>query len=966
MQTSKNKIVATLIATLLIISMATSILLVPSVKAHTPPWQIPTYAYINAGPSPIGVGQQAHVYMWLDAVYGAAGGTTAQIPTNGSTASAGLLSNSYRFHNYKLTITAPDGTVTTQTFAVISDTTSNQYTKFTPTQVGTYKFDFSFPGQVYGENGDGYEKSVLIGDSYLPSNASTTLLVQESPIDDPINSYPLPTAYWTHPIYGENTDWWAISSDYLGSGAPVPAGTTSSTLFHGDAVGPLTSHVMWTRQLQFGGVVGGNNFVSGGSNPEGAVLGPAYWEGSSYRPRFTNGIVIDGILFYKGVLSTGGSTSGPTTAIDLRTGQVLWSRDDVPLLSFGYIYNIWNPDQHGVMAPILFTSNFARAFDAYTGVQLFNVTNMPSGTSTTVMGPSGEQIKYYFQNAGTNAAPQWYLAQWNSSRLWVQDVNPFTGGGSLNAPSVLNWTTAINGVPVVGPLPSSSIQTTVPASSNPTDTIIVNGNIPLNATTTAQTGIYAVPITTYDWNISVPWLNTVPLQPTWNSITGTWTTPAAGTNPVSILAANYGDAMLCRNGSLPVGYKGTSTGQPQLPYTMFLVNLNASKGAIGSILWMKNYDPPSGNITMAFSAVDWQTRVFTFNYEESLNWVGYDLNNGEKLWTTPTQESFDYYGVGNTMIAQLAYGNMYTSGFSGVCYCFNDRTGKLLWTYGNDGAGNSTNAGLQVFYGVYPTFIQSIGGGVVYLATNEHTIPDPLYKGCTFRAVNATDGTEIWQLSGYPSEWSSPGSDWYTADGYLVTMNGLDNNIYSIGRGASKLTVTAPDLSAALNQAVVIRGTVIDISAGTTQAQQAADFPNGVPVSSDASMKDWMGYVYQQKPLPNNFTGVDVTIHVIDSNGNQRTIGTATTDENGYFALTWTPDIPGSFKVLANFAGTNGYWPSSSVTSFNVMEANPTVPPTAVPITSNTDSYIMASAAAIIVVVIIIGIVIILMMRKKP
>ena len=126
-------------------------------------------------------------------------------------------------------------------------------------------------------------------------------------------------------------------------------------------------------------------------------------------------------------------------------------------------------------------------------IQLFNVTNMPTGTSTTVAGPSGEQIKYFFQNAGTNAAPQWYLAQWNSSRLWIQDVNPFTGGGSLNAPSVLNWTTAINGVPVVGPLPSSSVQTTVPVSSNPTDTIIVNGNIPLNATTTAQTGVYAIP-----------------------------------------------------------------------------------------------------------------------------------------------------------------------------------------------------------------------------------------------------------------------------------------------------------------------------------------------------------------------------------------------------------------------------------------------------------------------------------------
>ena len=50
--------------------------------------------------------------------------------------------------------------------------------------------------------------------------------------------------------------------------------------------------------------------------------------------------------------------------------------DDVPPLSFGYIYNLWNGDQHGIFPPILFTSNFARAFDAYTGEPMFNVTNM--------------------------------------------------------------------------------------------------------------------------------------------------------------------------------------------------------------------------------------------------------------------------------------------------------------------------------------------------------------------------------------------------------------------------------------------------------------------------------------------------------------------------------------------------------------------------------------------------------------
>ncbi len=82
---------------------------------------------------------------------------------------------------------------------------------------------------------------------------------------------------------------------------------------------------------------------------------------------------------------------------------------------------------------------------------------------------------------------------------------------------------------------------------------------------------------------------------------------------------------------------------------------------------------------------------------------------------------------------------------------------------------------------------------------------------------------------------------------------------------------------------MVLSGTVTDISAGTEQNQQAAKFPHGVPVSSDASMTEWMGYIYQQKPLPTNFTGVPVSIDVLDSNGNYRHIGTATTDASGAF-----------------------------------------------------------------------------------
>jgi hypothetical protein len=962
----KNKTMAILIATILTISMATSMMLLPNASAHTPAWQIPTYAFIVAAPSPIGVGQTAHIYMWLDCVFGAAGGTIAATGTNASTVSSALLGNNYRFHNYNLTITAPDGTKTTQIFDTIADSTSSQYTKITPTQVGTYIFNFTFPGQDYAQY-QHYEKSSLINDTYLPSSASTTLNVQQDPIPDAINSYPLPEQYWTHPIYGENTDWWAISSNWLGTGSPVASATGSGYIsglsngnqiqrYPGDAVGPLTSHIMWTKSLEMGGVVGGNPFVAGGSNPNGAVQGAAYFEGSSYQNRYTNPIIINGYLYYTEPLAFTGPTSGPTDCVDLRTGQIIWSRSDVPALSFGYIFNLWDPDQHGAFPPILFTSNFAQAFNAYTGTPMFNVTNVPTGTPAA--GPNGEQLRYVFVNvnAGTNLAPSWYLQQWNSSKLWQYDINPYTGGGSLS-PSIIN---ATNGVLIsIIPIPVTGTTGTLPTGANTAvpygSVLTVNANIPINSSTIGGT-LSGHGTTTYDWNVSIPSLNTMTTAP-------------------AVIAAFTNNMMLCRNGSLPTGFAAANTGTQQGPYTYFAVNLNASRVGynVGDILWMKTYNPPAGNLTVVQGVIDPTADngngVFTESYGETTQVVGYSLATGQRIWgPTAPRASFDYYGNPGTPDAdyQAAYGNLYASAFAGILYCWNLTTGTLEWTYGNGGAGNSTYAGLNVFYGDYPTFVNAVSNGVIYLAATEHTITDPIYKGAQVRAVNATTGQEIWTLSSYVGEFTLV--SFAIADGFATFYNGYDNQIYSVGRGPSTTTIQAPLTQITAGNKVVIQGTVMDISTGTKQNQQATDFPNGVPASSDVSMKDWMGYVYQQKPLPTNFTGVPVSIVAIDPNGNYITLGNATTDTNGLFHYTWTtPNVPGDYSVYATFAGTNGYWPSNAVTAMTVQEGpQATAVPTSAPASMADAYFIPLSIGMIVVIVILAALVVLSMIRKRP
>jgi hypothetical protein len=189
--------------------------------------------------------------------------------------------------------------------------------------------------------------------------------------------------------------------------------------------------------------------------------------------------------------------------------------------------------------------------------------------------------------------------------------------------------------------------------------------------------------------------------------------------------------------------------------------------------------------------------------------------------------------------------------------------------------------------------------------------------------------------------------------------------IYSIGRGPSATTVAGPEDVQPLGKQVLIKGMVTDIAAGTTQEEQAARFPQGVPAVSDESMKAWMEYVYMQKPRPANATGVEVTLAVLDSNNNYYEIGKATSDTNGMYSLLWEPPVPGKYTVYATFAGSEGYWPSHAETAIGVEEAPIQTPAPTQPPAPMTDTYVTGFGIAIIVVLIAGIVVIVLVLRRR-
>jgi len=185
----KNKTAAIAITLILLASIAASATLIPSASTHTPAWTIPTFPHIYAATDPVGVGQKAYIYMFVTPTY----------------ADTQILNN-YRFHNYKLVITAPNGDVTEQVFATIQDTTSNQATTFVPDQVGVYNLTFVFPEQKVNDFPHA-DNSAYMNDTYMGGSASTTLTVQQESVQE-IPYPPLPTEYWTRPIFGENVVWY--------------------------------------------------------------------------------------------------------------------------------------------------------------------------------------------------------------------------------------------------------------------------------------------------------------------------------------------------------------------------------------------------------------------------------------------------------------------------------------------------------------------------------------------------------------------------------------------------------------------------------------------------------------------------------------------------------------------------------------------------------------------------------------
>ena len=186
--------------------------------------------------------------------------------------------------------------------------------------------------------------------------------------------------------------------------------------------------------------------------------------------------------------------------------------------------------------------------------------------------------------------------------------------------------------------------------------------------------------------------------------------------------------------------------------------------------------------------------------------------------------------------------------------------------------------------------------------------------------------------------------------------------MYVFGKGQKQHHNHSASNYATFQTQLLIQGTVTDQS----PAQP------GTPCVSAASMATEMQYLYMQYPIDgidhnDTITGVPVTLTALDPNGNYITIGTVTSDGYyGTFSKTWTPTIPGDYKIIASFAGDDSYGSSSAATAISV--GTPSATATAAPAQAATDytmSIVSVGIGLAIVVIVSVAIATILILRKR-
>jgi outer membrane protein assembly factor BamB len=389
---------------------------------------VKNWAYIDPLPDKVGVGQGVTLIYGIDHVH----------PL---TSPAGPF-----FTGFTVKITAPDGTTQTMSNLPV-DSTSFGHLNFIPDKVGTYQLQMSFAGMWVNLTAGQFAAFGFITEDlnqyYEPATSVLTpLIVQAEPVPG-IETYPLPTDYWTTPIYSENKGWAAKTDNWLMMAYDQsPHNFNGLGAFSPYTTGPESSHILWTKQLQMGGLVS-------------AKFGDKSYYPSEIYEQYYQPVILNGYIYYvehtPNSVGTAGSTGSNrnenlgTRCISLYTGEEIFFAENVTI-DLAQTLDIELPNKHGIL-PYLwsipginsyspFGGNPAigltwEIFDAFTGVKLLRIENATGGNPT--FGPNGELLIYSLGGNGK------WLTLWNSTKCFHNPTGTAAFSYSPSRGTIVDW-----------------------------------------------------------------------------------------------------------------------------------------------------------------------------------------------------------------------------------------------------------------------------------------------------------------------------------------------------------------------------------------------------------------------------------------------------------------------------------------------------------------------------------------------
>jgi hypothetical protein len=259
---------------------------------------------------------------------------------------------------------------------------------------------------------------------YKPSSTQEVeVTVQEAQV----MSWPpaaLPTDYWTRPANPQNREWWSILGNYpatgiVGGDTYWPADTNkymANYNFVPYVQGPSTAHVVWRRQNNIGGLVGGT--AGQISITLGGLTGTGYptivYSGRCYE------------VISKVNTTTNVAAQNFWRCYDLRTGEIYWERmvtsgetiptfieyakqgAEVPGATARAGVNIYLV---AITAPSGNNSGRILKYDPWTGALSSNITGVDVGLNAGTL--YGYPNVYSIQTIGSGSSARYRLIQWN-------------------------------------------------------------------------------------------------------------------------------------------------------------------------------------------------------------------------------------------------------------------------------------------------------------------------------------------------------------------------------------------------------------------------------------------------------------------------------------------------------------------------------------------------------------------------